>query len=554
MLSRPLRWFLYLLVLGILVGYVLYPSLETFRLALVSSALQQYLDAWSSVHARAFMNSILLSLLTVGGAGALGTGMAYFFFRYLFPLRRIGMVVASWPLALPPLVGVLAFLFLYGESGILPGLMRLAWGSSLWTGTFEGLPAVLVVHIYAFYVYFYLLVLAALHTLDRNVLEAAEDLGASGRIIFRRIILPLLLPSLRNAALLVFMLSMGSFTAPLLFGGTEPFLTVQIFQYKTNGNLNVAALISIILTLINLIFLLVLEWRASHTHGQASKGTVPLFAIRPSPLWQVFFSGLTFLVLLFVLLPIGLIVLLSFAREGSWTTQLLPTAYTLENYARILRDPAAFLPIWNSLRLSLLATGANLLLGVVTALFLTRFRMPGRFLLHVLSMLPFAIPGTVIAVNLIAAFNRPSPLSLGSVLVGTFWILPLAYFIRNIPLIVRSTASVLERFDDRLAEASEDLGASPWHTFRKVVLPLVGPGILAGSLLTFVTAMGEFVASVMLYVYDNRPISVEIFSRLRLYDFGGAAAYSVFLMVMIMASSLIVRRIGKRQTEDLLIL
>jgi len=264
-------------------------------------------------------------------------------------------------------------------------------------------------------------------------------------------------------------------------------------------------------------------------------------------------SSLTLLFLLFILLPIGMVVLLSFAREGSWTTQLLPEAYTWENYLRIFREPSSFLPVWNSFRLSLLATGANLVFGVSAALFLTKIRMPGRFLLHILSMLPFALPGTVIAMNLITTFNQPSPLSLGTVLVGTFWILPLAYFIRNIPLIVRSTAGVLEHFDDRLIEASADLGASSWSTFRRIVLPLVGPGILAGSLLTFVTTLGEFVASIMLYVYDNRPISVEIFSRLRLYDFGGAAAYSVSLMIMIAASSLLVQRIGNRRTEEFLV-
>ena len=95
-----------------------------------------------------------------------------------------------------------------------------------------------------------------------------------------------------------------------------------------------------------------------------------------------------------------------------------------------------------------------------------------------------------------------------------------------------------------MSEASADLGANRFQTFRRVVLPSIGPGIAAGGLLTFVTALGEFVSSVMLYVYDNRPISVEIFSQLRLYDFGAAAAYSVFLMILIGLSTLFVRRIG----------
>jgi iron(III) transport system permease protein len=103
----------------------------------------------------------------------------------------------------------------------------------------------------------------------------------------------------------------------------------------------------------------------------------------------------------------------------------------------------------------------------------------------------------------------------------------------------------LERFDDRLTEASVDLGARFLTTFRRVVLPAIAPGIAAGLLLTFVAALGEFVSSIMLYVYSNRPISVEILSQLRLYDFGAAAAYSVLLMILIGLSTLLVRSIGR---------
>jgi iron(III) transport system permease protein len=174
-----------------------------------------------------------------------------------------------------------------------------------------------------------------------------------------------------------------------------------------------------------------------------------------------------------------------------------------------------------------------------------------RHLVRLLTALPFAIPGTVIAVNLIVTFNEPSGLSFGKVLVGSFWILPLAYFIRHIPLVVRATVAALERFDERLLEASADLGASGVMTFAKVLAPAIAPAVIAGALLTFVTALGEFVSSIMLYVFDNRPISVEILSQLRIYDFGAAAAYSVFLMILIMASTLVVRRVGGTTTAAL---
>ena len=546
MLSRRSTLWLYVPVAVILLGYVLYPSLRTVWLGLDAENYATFLSGWRSANVRALVNSVSLSLFSVAGAGVLGTALAYLFFRYDFPLRGLLMALAVLPLALPPLVGVLAFLFLYGESGILPRALQVLFGLDEVPFAFEGIWAVWLVHVYTMYVYFYLFVFATLRTLDRSLLEAAADLGASAWQGFRQIVLPLLRPPLVSAALLVFMISMASFTAPLLFAGTEPFLTLQIYNYKTNGNLELSATVSTVLTVICLVFLLALEWREQPA-GSAGKGqAAPPQPVRSGAGRALALSGAV-LLLLFLLLPIATIFLISFAEEGSWTFQLLPERYTFANYAALFVDPDVLDPILNSLQMALLATAGNVIFGVAAAVLITKGKLPGRRMLRVLAMLPFAIPGTVIAVNLIVAFNDPSALSFGQVLVGTFWILPLAYFIRHIPLVVRATTAALETYDDRLSEASADLGAGPLTTFRRVVLPIIGPAILAGTLLTFVTALGEFVSSIMLYIFSNRPISVEILAQLRLYEFGSAAAYSVFLIALIGCSTLVVRWMNPSQ-------
>ena len=546
MLPRRVALGLFVPVLLLLAGYVLYPSLRTFAVGLVPEHVGEVFSSWRSANVRALVNSLWISVLSVLGAGALGTALAYAFFRYRFPLRRLLMGLAVIPLALPPLVGVLAFLFLYGESGILPrGLQRL-FGLADVPFAFEGLSAVWLVHVYSLYVYFYLFVSAALGGIDRSLLEASAGLGASAWTTFRRVILPLIRPALVSAALLVFMISMASFTAPLLFAGTEPFLTTQIYNYKTNGDLDLSATVSTVLTLICLVFLIGLEMGGRPTGAGAGKGA----AAAPRPLgsgWgQALALVLAVIGLLFLFLPVGTVVLLSFAAEGSWTYQILPQRYTLENYRLLFEDPDVLAPILNSIRMAALATAANVVFGVAAALVIVKARLPGRGAVRLLTALPFAIPGTVIGVNLIVAFNEPGPLSFGQVLVGTFWILPLAYFVRHIPLVVRATTASLERYDDRLSEASADLGAPFRTTFRRVVLPLVGPGIVAGTLLTLVTALGEFVSSILLYVYSNRPISVEILAQLRLFNFGSAAAYSVFLMLLIGLVTVLAGRLGGR--------
>ena len=139
-----------------------------------------------------------------------------------------------------------------------------------------------------------------------------------------------------------------------------------------------------------------------------------------------------------------------------------------------------------------LATVGNLLFGVAAAVFITKGKLPGRGIVRLLSILPFAIPGTVIAINLIVTFSNAHPLAGGAILVGSFWLLPLAYFIRHIPLIVRSTISSLESYDDRLTDASQDLGAGSFRTFWSIVLPSILPGVLARSRAEFRAATVEF--------------------------------------------------------------
>ena len=547
MLSRRITYLLFVPVLLILLGYVLYPSLRTFILGASAEYFGQMFSSWRSANARALVNSVSISIGTVVGAGLLGTSLAYFFYRYEFPLRKLLMSVAALPLALPPLVGVLAFLFLYGESGILPRGLKMLFGLDEAPFAFEGLWAVLFVHIYSLYVYFYLFVMAALRGIDGSLLEASAGLGASSWTTFRRVIAPLLRPAVISASLLVFMISMASFTAPLLFAGTENFLTLQIYNYKMNGDMGLSASVSTLLTVICLIFLVMIELTNRSRQGAtAVKGTAAAALPVRKGIGRILLIAGAISLLLFLLLPIATVLLISFAEEGSWTFQLLPERYTFENYLALFADSDILQPILNSLRMAVIATLGNVVFGVVAALLIAKGRLvlPGREIIRVLAILPFAIPGTVIAVNMIVAFNEPTPMTFGQVLVGSFWILPLAYFVRHIPFVVRATLSALDNYDDRLSEASADLGAGFAMTFRRVMLPILSGSILAGTLLTFVTALGEFVSSIVLYIFDNRPISVEILSQLRLYEFGSAAAYSVFLMILIGLATLAVRRLG----------
>jgi iron(III) transport system permease protein len=239
-------------------------------------------------------------------------------------------------------------------------------------------------------------------------------------------------------------------------------------------------------------------------------------------------------IVILLILPHAMVVLVSFARDGAWTTQVLPPEYTLDNFRRLAQDRDLWQPISNSVSMALVATVADAIVCFAIAYVVVLARAPGKRLLALLSQLPWAIPATAIALGLAATFDRNDPAQLRVLLVGTFWILPLAYFVRNIPLVTSAVEGSLRQMDPTLEDAARGLGASRWLALRRVVLPAARPGLVAGTMLAGVAAVGEFVASVVLYTHANRPISVEILSQIRNTAFGTAAAYSVLLIVLVL--------------------
>jgi iron(III) transport system permease protein len=253
-----------------------------------------------------------------------------------------------------------------------------------------------------------------------------------------------------------------------------------------------------------------------------------------------------------LVLPVATLFLVSFAQEGSWTTQTLPAAYTFANYKRLFGDPLAAEVFFNSVTMSAIAAAAALVWSFCIVTLLRRRAGQSRFfgegwrrLLSLLVLIPWALPGTVVAVSVAEAYGQPSALLGSFVLVGTFWILPVVYFLRFMPLVVRALQASMEQLDPALEEAAGSLGAPAWRRFLRVVLPLVWPGAVAGTLLAFVIALGEYVASVLVFVPANRPISIAIASELRDFNLGAAAAYGVVLIVIISISMMVAGRLEK---------
>jgi iron(III) transport system permease protein len=481
----------------------------------------------------ALRGSLGISLASVVLAAGVGVPLAFLFGRREFPGRRLLAGLVALPAVLPPLVGVLAFLFLFGERGFLAHLVTALTGATEAPWRLEGAGAILLIHAYSMYVYFYLFTLAGLAGLDGAQLDAAESLGASRWRVLGRIVFPALRPALAGAALLTFMTSLGSFSAPYLFGGGFRVMTTQIVSTRLNGDEALAMVQTLALTVAALLALAAFRrLEGGDVARGGSKGAAPgRRPVRSGWRRLVLVAG-AWLVALVMLLPPLTLLLVSFVPAGTWTVEALPPSYTAGNYAALVREPERLRPLLNSLWMASVATALSVALAVAAGHFAVRRRVAAGRLIEGLVAMPWAVPGTVFAIALAVAFGLHAPWAGRVVLVGTLWILPLAYLVRNLPITARAILAGYRGLDPAHEEAAVSLGASRWRTLRRVTLPLLRPAIAAGAALAFATALGDFVTSVLLYTYRTRPISMEILGSLRQADVGVAAAYGVALMLV----------------------
>ncbi len=529
------------LVALLLAWLVLFPILVVAREAADGTALRAFFGRggeWAALWA-----SIWISLASVALAAAIGVPLAFLFEWFDFPGRKtLGSLIAL-PVVLPPLVGVIAFLFLYGESGFIARAVQRLFGLADAPWRLQGPAAILLVHAYSMYVYFYLFTRAGLAKLDVSMLEAAQALGASRWGTIWRVALPLVRPSLVGAAILTFMTSLGSFSAPYIFGGGFRVMTTQIVATKLNGDLPLAMVETLALAVVAVAGLLVLR----RTEGDdilvaLGKGIAP----RPRPIRRpgirvlATAAGWGFAVLL--LLPHFTLLLVSLVPYGAWTTEILPPVLSFANYARLFSEAERLRPLVNSLWMAAASTAIAVVLALGAGWLVVRQRVALRRAIEGLMALPWALPGTVFAIALAMTFSVHAP-PLRWVLVGTAAILPLAYLVRALPLTGRALLAGYRQLDPALEEAAASLGAGRWRTLARVTLPQLRPGLAAGASLAFVAALGDIVASIVLYTYETRPISIEILSSLRLSETGVAAAFGVVLMVV----SALVLGIGARR-------
>ncbi|MEO5825016.1 MAG: iron ABC transporter permease [Gemmatimonadales bacterium] len=491
---------------------------------------------------RAAWNSTWLAALSVITGTLVGVPLALITRLASFPGRRVVSALLALPAVLPPLVGVVAFLFLYGESGVFARSIMALSGSDVAPWRFEGGGAILLIHATTMYVYPYLLVRAALATFDTSLIEAATALGAGRVRAMRTIVLPLLRPAIGNGALLIALTSLASFSAPYVFGGGFRVLPTQLITTRLNGDVSVAMVETLVLVALALFCL----GAATRLGGPGVRGAGKGLAATPAASrkgWRRSLTGLVMAVVtMWLLLPHIALLGVSFVAPGAWTRTALPTAWTTGNYIALIAEPERWRPFGTSLWMAGLAAAAAAALALLVAVAARDPRYRLSRWLEVALGLPWAVPGTVYAIALATMFSVTQPAAGRFILIGTLWLLPLAYLVRALPIIGRAVVAAIRALDPSYDEAAAALGAGRWRTFRTITLPLLLPALAGATALGFVTGLGDFMTSVILYTYDTRPVSLEILGAIRQGELGIAAAYGVVITLLSTAAFVLAER------------
>ena len=541
--KEPLLLVAILAIFYFLILFVAFPIFQVFRYSLVIDKhfdISNYLAVFSArYYYQPFLNSIVLGAITATTGTIVGFIFAYAITRTPLPFKGFFRLTVIFPIISPPFVVALAAILLFGRAGSLtPFLQKILGEYSIY-----GLGGLAFVETVAYGPTAFLVLYGVLQAIDPALEEASMDLGASRAKVFTTITLPLAVPGIASAWLLVFIQSMADFGNPMIISGNFRVLSVQAFLQITGMyDLSRGATLAVLLFIPTTVaFFLQKYWVSRKSYvtvtGKPTAATIKRlewYIKLPVYFLCILFTGMVFLLY-------GTIAYGSF--QTLWGVD--PTL-TFNNYIQMFRVGKDY--IIDSLSLSTLATPITGLLGMFIAFLVVRKRFIGRGAMEFISMLTFAVPGTVVGIGYILAFNQRSAL-FPFVLTGTAWIIVLLLIFRNMPVGIRAGIAALQQIDPAIEEASTDLGADSNTTFRKVTLPMIAPAFFSGLVFGFVKAMTAISAVIFVVSGKWNLITVAILGFVDNSRYASAAAMSLLLIVIVLIAlgiiQLVVNRIGR---------
>lgn len=471
----------------------------------------------------------------------IGTALAYFMTAFKVRCKGAVEVLVIISMLSPPFIGAYSWVLLGGRSGVvtqfLSELFHREWPSIY---GFSGILLVLTLKLYPF---IYLYVAGALKKIDASLIEAAESLGCSGIKKVATVIMPLLLPTILAGALMVFMNALADFGTPMLIGegfNVMPVMIYSEFISEVGGQANfAAAMATMMVALTSGIFLLqkYIVNRKSFTMSSLR----PMQSKELTGLKNVVMHLGIYLLVLLSMIPQFTVTYTSFLKTNG---QIFVPGFSLDSYMAVFDNLA--LAITNTYLYSLIAIVIIVLLGMLIAYITTRKKSWLTDIIDTLTMFPYIIPGSVLGITLLLAFND-EPL----ILSGTAMIIIVALVIRRLPYTLRSSSAILYQISPSVEEASISLGASPLKTFFKITAVMMLPGVLSGAILSWITCINELSASVILYTGGTKTMSVAIYTEVIRASYGTAAALSTILTLTTVAALLLFFKVSRSKDISL---
>ena len=514
----------------------------------------------STVGCGAAWNSLFLAITVGATTTALGLVFALVATRSGFRYRKVLRALTILPIITPPFVIGLSIILLFGLSGIMTQFFGDVFGIQP-TRWVYGFPGIWIAQMLAYTPIAFLVMIGVVEGISPSMEEAAQTLRADRWKTFTTVSLPLMRPGLANAFLIGFIESMADFGNPLVLGGNFDVLSTEIFFaiVGAQNDQGMAAVLAFVL----LCFMLTAFYAQRRWLGKKSyttvtgKGDAGTHALLPNrlrwPIYTVAFSWTGFTIVVYCMILFGGFVNI-WGLDHTFTFKHYITAFSVSwTDGGLLWTGAAWDSFWTTISIATISAPLTAAVGLLTAYVLVRQTFAGKDLFEFGTMLSFAIPGTVIGVSYILAFNVP-PIEL----TGTGAILVLCFVFRNMPVGVRAGVAAMSQLDKSLDEASLTLGANSWYTFRKVVLPLLRPAIIAALVYSFVRAMTAISAVIFLVSAEYDMATSYIIGRVENNDYGLAIAYCTVLIFVMLVAVLVFqglvgeRKIGRREPEKVI--
>jgi iron(III) transport system permease protein len=516
-----------LAAVAVMVVFVVVPLGELARQSFVGQesgafGLENYQTFFGSRYfRRALTNSLTVASLGTALALLIGVPLALVFARYDFPGKRWIEVGILMSMLSPPFVGAYAWILMFGRAGIVTVFFR---DLGVQVPPIYGPFGIALASAFSLYPIVFLIMRSGFARVDRSLEEAAAGLGRGPWTVLRTVTLPLALPAAITSALLVFLAIISDFGTPSILGEGERFpvlatLAFSLYLSEIGSETGMAATTSMVLVAIALALVLLartVSGRRTVANDRASGQPPARLAGRAA-------AGASLGSALLVLaagMPLIVICVSSFLEVRGVVFQ---AAFTLDNFRKAIAVMGD--AMWNSLLFAGLALVGVIVAGSLVGYLVSRRDGPLTRLLDLLVMIPYVVPGTVVGIGYASVFNGP-PLFL----TGTATVIVVVYFVRRLPYMVRASSSIVYQIDPGLEDASRNLGEPPMRGFRRVMVPLMRPGILAGASIAWVELFNELSASIVLYTAGTRTLPIAAYQQSLGGDVGMAAAYSAMLI------------------------